>query len=75
MIERLAAASEMAFAEVYGALQTGVVDGQNTWSNIYTKRFFEVQDGASETNHGILDYIVIASADFMASLPDDIRDD
>ena len=26
----------MAFSEVYGALQTGVVDGQeNTWSNIY----------------------------------------
>ena len=33
----------MAFSEVYGALQTGVVDGQeNTWSNIYTKKFFEV---------------------------------
>jgi C4-dicarboxylate-binding protein DctP len=77
MIEQLgASAQKMAFAEVYGALQTGVVDGQeNTWSNIYTKRFFEVQDGASETNHGILDYIVIASADFMASLPDDIRDE
>ena len=27
---------KMAFSEVYGALQTGVVDGQeNTWSNIY----------------------------------------
>ena len=26
----------MAFSEVYGALQTGVVDGQeNTWSNVY----------------------------------------
>ena len=36
---------KMAFSEVYGALQTGVVDGQeNTWSNIYGKKFFEVQD-------------------------------
>jgi C4-dicarboxylate-binding protein DctP len=27
---------KMAFSEVYGALQTGVVDGQeNTWSNTY----------------------------------------
>jgi C4-dicarboxylate-binding protein DctP len=27
---------KMAFSEVYGALQQGVVDGQeNTWSNIY----------------------------------------
>ena len=30
---------KMAFKEVYGALQTGVVDGQeNTWSNIYGKK-------------------------------------
>ena len=45
----------MAFSEVYGALQTGVVDGQeNTWSNIYGRKFFEVQDGVTETNHGII---------------------
>ncbi len=38
----------MAFSEVYGALQTGVVDGQeNTWSNIYGQKFFEVQDGTT----------------------------
>ena len=42
----------MAFSEVYGALQTGVVDGQeNTWSNVYGQKFFEVQDGSTETNH------------------------
>ena len=30
---------KMAFSEVYGALQQGVVDGQeNTWSNIYGKK-------------------------------------
>ncbi|MBC7180998.1 MAG: DctP family TRAP transporter solute-binding subunit, partial [Roseovarius sp.] len=35
---------KMAFSEVYGALQQGVVDGQeNTWSNIYGQKFFEVQ--------------------------------
>lgn len=35
---------KMAFAEVYQALQTGVVDGQeNTWSNIYSQKFHEVQ--------------------------------
>ncbi len=67
---------KMAFAEVYGALQTGVVDGQeNTWSNIYTKKFFEVQDGVTETNHGILDYAVIVSKRFWEGLPDDIRDE
>ena len=65
---------KMAFAEVYGALQTGVVDGQeNTWSNIFTKKFFEVQDGITETNHGLIDYLVVVSTDWWDGLPDDIR--
>ncbi|WP_390915022.1 DctP family TRAP transporter solute-binding subunit [Pseudosulfitobacter sp. SM2401] len=65
----------MAFSEVYGALQTGVVDGQeNTWSNIYGKKFFEVQDGVTETDHGIIDYLLVTSTDFWDSLPDDVRD-
>jgi len=65
----------MAFSEVYGALQTGVVDGQeNTWSNIYGQKFFEVQDGTTETNHGVLDYMLVTSTDFMDSLPDDVRE-
>jgi C4-dicarboxylate-binding protein DctP len=64
----------MAFSEVYGALQTGVVDGQeNTWSNIYTKKFFEVQDGVTETNHGLIDYMLVTSVDFWDGLPDDVR--
>jgi len=65
----------MAFSEVYGALQTGVVDGQeNTWSNIYGQKFFEVQDGITETNHGIIDYMVVTSVDWWESLDDDVRD-
>ena len=64
----------MAFSEVYGALQTGVVDGQeNTWSNIYGKKFFEVQDGVTETNHGIIDYLLVTSTEWWDSLPDDVR--
>ncbi|MDD9721409.1 TRAP transporter substrate-binding protein [Sulfitobacter sp. PR48] len=64
----------MAFSEVYGALQTGVVDGQeNTWSNIYGQKFFEVQDGSTETNHGVLDYMVVVSTDWWDSLPEDVR--
>lgn len=65
----------MAFSEVYGALQTGVVDGQeNTWSNIYGKKFFEVQDGVTETNHGIIDYLLVTSTEWWDSLPDDVRE-
>ncbi len=66
---------KMAFAEVYGALQQGVVDGQeNTWSNIFGRKFFEVQDGVTETNHGIIDYLVVTSVDWLDSLDADVRD-
>jgi C4-dicarboxylate-binding protein DctP len=66
---------KMAFSEVYGALQQGVVDGQeNTWSNIYGQKFFEVQDGTTETNHGIIDYLVVAGVDFLDSLDADVRE-
>lgn len=66
---------KMSFKEVYGGLQTKVIDGQeNTWSNIYGKKFFEVQDGVTETNHGIIDYLVVASVEWMDSLKPDVRD-
>jgi C4-dicarboxylate-binding protein DctP len=67
---------KLAFAEVYNALQTGVVDGQeNTWSNIYTKKFHEVQSQFSETNHGPIIYLLVTSTQFWKGLPDDIRAD
>ncbi len=66
---------KMAFSEVYGALQQGVVDGQeNTWSNIYGKKFFEVQDGITETNHGIIDYLVVTNIDWLNGLDEDVRE-
>jgi C4-dicarboxylate-binding protein DctP len=65
----------MAFSEVYGALQTGVVDGQeNTWSNIYGQKFFEVQDGTTETNHGVLDYLVVTNVDWWEGLDPAVRE-
>jgi C4-dicarboxylate-binding protein DctP len=67
---------KLSFKEVYGALQTGVVDGQeNTWSNIYTKKFYEVQDGVTESNHGVLDYIVMTSSLFWDGLSEKDRKD
>ena len=76
MIEALDAnAQKLAFKEVYGALQTGVVDGQeNTWSNIYTQKFFEVQDGITETNHQLLAYLLVTSDEWLNSLDPDVRD-
>ena len=65
---------KMAFSEVYQALQTGVVDGQeNTWSNIYSQKFFEVQKTIAETNHGVIDYMVVTNAKWWDALPADIR--
>jgi C4-dicarboxylate-binding protein DctP len=65
---------KLAFAEVYLALQTGQIDGQeNTWSNIYSQKFHEVQPYFVESNHGLLDYMLITSDKFWNGLPDDIR--
>ncbi|MEM5529175.1 TRAP transporter substrate-binding protein [Gammaproteobacteria bacterium AS21] len=65
----------MAFSEVYGALQTGVVDGQeNTWSNIYTKKFFEVQDSVTETSHQLLAYLFMTSSEFLDGLEPEVRE-
>ena len=65
---------KMAFAEVYQALQTGVVDGQeNSFSNMYSQKFHEVQKTILETNHGILDYMVVVNAKWWNGLPADIK--
>ena len=76
MIEAMgASAQKLAFKEVYGALQTGVVDGQeNSWSNIYTQKFFVVQDGITETNHQLLAYLLVTSTEWLNGLDADIRD-
>lgn len=77
MIEAMGgSAQKLAFKEVYGALQTGVVDGQeNSWCNIYTQKFFEVQDGITETNHALLGYLVFTSKDWLDSLDPEVRDE
>jgi C4-dicarboxylate-binding protein DctP len=64
----------MAFGEVYQALQTGVVDGQeNTTSNIFTQKMHEVQKFMTMTNHGYIGYVVVVNKKFWDGLPPDIR--
>ncbi|MDX1730791.1 MAG: TRAP transporter substrate-binding protein DctP, partial [Aurantimonas coralicida] len=66
---------KLAFSEVYQARQTGVVDGQeNSWSNIYTQKFFEVQDGITETNHAALAYLLVTSTEWLDGLEPEVRD-
>jgi len=64
----------MAFSEVYQALQTGVVDGtENPPSNFYTQKMNEVQKYLTLTDHGVIEYAVIANKKFWDGLPPDIR--
>ncbi|MCU0807713.1 MAG: TRAP transporter substrate-binding protein [Candidatus Contendobacter sp.] len=66
---------KLAFAEVYQALETGVVDGaENPWSNAYSQKFFEVQPYFTESNHGYLGYMVVTNAKFWSGLPADVRE-
>ncbi len=65
---------KMAYGEVYQALQTGAIDAQeNTWSNIYSSKFYEVQPYFSVTNHGYVGYLVAVNPTFWNNLPEDVR--
>ncbi|UXY51461.1 C4-dicarboxylate TRAP substrate-binding protein DctP [Pseudomonas tohonis] len=65
---------KMSFAEVYQGLQTGVVNGaENPWSNIYSQKMHEVQKYITESNHGVLDYMLITNTQFWNGLPPDVR--
>ena len=66
---------KLAFSEVYQALQVGTVNAQeNTWSNIYSKKFHEVQKHFTESNGRVIDYMVLVNAKWWNGLPADIRD-
>lgn len=64
----------MGFSELYQALQTGVVDGQeNPTSNIYTQKMHEVQKYLTVSDHGFHGYVVIMNKRFVDSLPQDVH--
>ena len=64
----------MAFSELYQGLQSGVVDGcENTPSNVYTQKLFEVQKHVTVSNHGHIAYAVVVNKKFWDELPADIR--
>ncbi len=64
----------IAFSQLYQALQTGVVDGEdNVPSNVLTQRFYEVQKHLTVSFHGRLTYALITNKTFWNSLPADVR--
>jgi tripartite ATP-independent transporter DctP family solute receptor len=67
--------SPMPFAEVYSALQSGVMDGQeNPFSQIASAKFQEVQKFLSLTGHVYTPAYLVVSEDFWKKLPKDVQD-
>lgn len=67
-----AEALPMPFSEVYTALDTGVIDGQeNPISTIYQNAFFEVQDYLSLTKHMTQNQALVMNAEFFDGLSED----
>ncbi len=65
--------SPMALSEVFVALQTGVMDGQeNPFAQIYPSRFQEVQKYLSLTGH-VYTPAYLTGGRSWANLPDDVR--
>ncbi|MEZ5931473.1 MAG: TRAP transporter substrate-binding protein [Alphaproteobacteria bacterium] len=65
----------MAFSEVFVALQTGVIDGQeNPYANIASAKFQEVQKYLSETNHVYTPSFPTASKKLFDSWPADVQE-
>jgi C4-dicarboxylate-binding protein DctP len=62
------------FDQTFRALETGQVDGQeNTPSNIYWKKFHEVQRYLTISNHGYLGYAILTNEQFWHSLSEEDR--
>jgi tripartite ATP-independent transporter DctP family solute receptor len=66
-----ASPTPMAFAEVYLALQTNAVDGQeNPLTTFNTMKFYEVQPNLAMTNHILNDQMILVSEDKWSNLSD-----
>ena len=66
--------SPMKFSEVFTALQTGVMDGQeNPFTQIYSAKFQEVQKFLSLTGHVYTPAYATVGAKKWATLPADVR--
>lgn len=68
--------SPMAFSEVFTALQTNVIDGQeNPYAQIASAKFQEVQEYLSITGHVYTPGYVLVSENRWQKLPEDVRAD
>ena len=64
----------MSFSEVFTALQTGVIDGQeNPYAQIASAKFQEVQKYLSITGHVYTPAYVLVSEEHFSALPQDVQ--
>jgi tripartite ATP-independent transporter DctP family solute receptor len=65
-------AMSMAFSELYMAMKTGVVDGQeNPYENIASSSFYEVQKYVTDINYVYLPGFFVVGLDWWNSLPEE----
>lgn len=63
------------FAELYNALQQGVVNAQeNPLETIMSNKYYEVQDHLSITNHGYQFYMIVANLDWFNGLSPELQE-
>jgi len=76
MVETLGAhPTALSWADVYTAMQTGVVDGQmNSSATIALARFWEVQKYLTDDDHLYGADLFMISENWFKSLPDDLKD-
>ena len=66
----------MSFSDVFTALKTGVIDGQeNPYAQIWSAKFQEVQKYLSITGHVYTPAYVLVSEKHFAELPEDVQAD
>lgn len=69
-----ASPTPMAFSEVYLALQTNAVDGQeNPLATVQAQKFYEVQKYLAMTNHILNDQLYLVSNETYQDLPEDLQ--
>jgi len=70
-----AATTPMAVAELYTALQLGVVEGQeNPLNTIYSHKFYEVQKYVALTGHMAMNLVLVINEKFYQSLSPELRE-
>lgn len=70
-----AAVTPTAYSELFTALQQGVVDGQeNPCQNIWTEKFYEVQDYMTLTKHTYTLQMLGIAESYFQSLPVDVQE-